>query len=415
MDHFHYQDEQLYAENVAIKTIVEEHASPSYIYSRATLEHHWRVFDSAFATHPHMICFAVKANPNIAVLNILARLGSGFDVVSLGELERVVAAGGDPKRVVFSGVGKTSEEMERALNYGINCFNVESPAELMLLNEVAASINKVAPIALRVNPDVDAKTHPYISTGLRENKFGIAMPEVKALYLKAQTLSHIQIQGIDCHIGSQLTELDPFIEALDRLLKLLQELQQAGIEIQQIDLGGGLGVRYQHESPPHPTEQAEVILQRLQGLPYKLVLEPGRAIAANAGVFVTKVQYLKSNRDKKFVIVDGGMNDLLRPALYDAWQSIIPVEKNLQRELATYDVVGPICESGDFLGKDRELAVGQGDLLAVRSSGAYGFAMSSNYNSRPRPTEIMVDNDQFHLIRPREDVQDLFATETMLP
>ena len=416
MDHFEYRQGQLFAEDVAVERLVAEFGTPLYVYSRATLERHWRAFDDAFADRPHLVCFAVKANSNLAVLNVLARLGSGFDIVSVGELERVLAAGGDAGRVVFSGVGKRAAEMERALEAGIRCFNVESGAELERLNSVAGGLGLVAPVSFRVNPDVDAGTHPYISTGLRQNKFGIDMHDALDLYRRAAHLPHVAVTGIDCHIGSQLTRLDPFLDALDRVLVLANQLRRDGIDIAHLDLGGGLGVRYTTETPPEPADYARAVHDRLEGLPYELLLEPGRAIAANAGILVTRVEYLKATPEKRFAVVDAAMNDLLRPSLYQAVQDIVPVNAVTQgREEAVYDVVGPVCETGDFLGKERRLGLAEGDLLAVRSSGAYGFTMSSNYNTRPRPAEVMVSADRAFVVRQREPLASLWQGEAMLP
>lgn len=414
MDHFLYQADELYAEQCQVAELAKQHGTPLYIYSRATLERHWHAFDNAVSEHPHLICYAVKANSNIAVLNVLARLGSGFDIVSGGELSRVIEAGGDPAKVVFSGVGKTVAEMEMALNLGIYCFNVESAAELEQLNQVALRLGKVAPVSLRVNPDVDAGTHPYISTGLKENKFGIAMEDAEAIFARAHELAGLEVKGVDCHIGSQLTEIKPFLDAMDRMLALIDRLAEQGIEIKHFDVGGGLGVTYDDEVPPQPDVYAAALLDRLGGRDLKLIFEPGRAIAANAGIFVTQVLYLKENSDKRFALVDGAMNDLIRPSLYSAWQKIIPV---IERAGATqsYDVVGPVCETGDFLGKDRQLNVQAGDYLAVRSSGAYGFTMASNYNSRPRAAELMVDADNAYVIREREKVAQLWQGEQILP
>lgn len=416
MDFFHYQEQQLMAENVPVAQIAAEFGTPLYIYSRATLERHWHAFDDAFGTHPHLICFAVKSNPNIAILNLMAKLGSGFDIVSQGELERVLAAGGEAGKVVFSGVAKTEAEIRRALEVGIRCFNVESVSELKRINQVAASLGKIAPISLRVNPDVDAKTHPYISTGLKENKFGVSVDEAREVYRFAATLSNIKISGMDCHIGSQLTELQPFLDATDRLLVLMQQLKQDGIALHHLDLGGGLGVPYHGETPPHPSEYTTALLQKLQAYPeLEIILEPGRAITANAGILVSKVEYLKSNESRNFAIVDAGMNDMIRPALYQAYMDIIEVNRTLARQSAVYDIVGPICETSDFLGKQRELAIAEGDLIAQRSAGAYGASMSSNYNSRPRTAEVMADGDQAHLIKRRESYQELWQLEQVLP
>lgn len=415
MDHFNYRQNQLYAENVAITDIARQYGTPCYIYSRATFERHWHAFNDAFGEHPHMICYSLKANGNLAVVNILARLGSGFDVVSAGELARVIAAKGDPAKVVFSGVGKQAHEIQRALAAGIYCFNVESAAELQQLNTIAAKYNQQAPVALRINPDIDAKTHPYIATGLKENKFGINIDEAKDLYRHAQQLSHINIIGVDCHIGSQLTDATPLLAALDRLLALIDELKAIGIHIKTLDLGGGLGVKYQQENPPHPQEYAKAIRQKVAGRDLQIILEPGRAIAANAGILVTRVEYLKHSQHTNFAIVDAAMNDLLRPSLYQAWQEIIPVTVKSTDKTTCYDIVGPVCESGDILGEKRQLNLKAGDLLAIRGAGAYGFSMSSNYNARPRAAEIMVDNDQAHLVRQRETITELYAQETLLP
>ena len=412
MDFFAYQNGRLFAEQVDLQELASSHGTPLYVYSRATLERHWNAFDQALGEHRHLVCYAVKANSNVAVLALLARLGSGFDIVSAGELARVLHAGGDPSRVVFSGVGKTRLEMEQALAAGIRCFNVESFAELKRLNEVAAAHGAVAPVSLRVNPDVDANTHPYISTGLKENKFGIPVETALDAYQQAADAGHLRIEGVDCHIGSQLTEIAPFVDALDRVLELVQHIEDQGIEIHHLDLGGGLGVPYQNEQPPSPQQYARPLMARLANTSKEILIEPGRAIAANAGILLTEVQYLKESEDKNFAIVDAAMNDLIRPALYSAWQDIIPVIPRTQSG-TIYDVVGPVCETGDFLGKQRELAIRQGDVLAVRSAGAYGFTMSSNYNSRPRAAEILVDGERAHLIRRRETLQELFSQETI--
>ncbi|MBS9404682.1 diaminopimelate decarboxylase [Halomonas sp. TRM85114] len=419
MDHFDYRDGVLYAEDVPLTRIADEFGTPCYVYSRATLARHFRAYTEALGSHPHLICYAVKANSNLAVLGLLAQSGAGFDIVSVGELERVLAAGGDPAKVVFSGVAKQEAEMARALEVGIKCFNVESRPELERLDAVARRLGKVAPVSLRVNPDVDAGTHPYISTGLKDNKFGIPVDEALAVYELAASLPNLTIVGLDCHIGSQLTELSPFLDALDRLLALLARLRERGIEIEHLDLGGGLGVPYHHERPPQPFDYVTALLERLADWPgserLTLLFEPGRSIAANAGVLLTRVEFLKPGETKHFAIVDAGMNDLIRPALYQAWQTILPVDTRHVRDTATFDVVGPVCETGDFLGKDRELAITAGDLLAVRSAGAYGFVMASNYNSRPRPAEVMVAGDQAHLVRRRERLEDLWAGEALLP
>lgn len=415
MNHFEYKNQQLFAEDVAIADIISEHGTPAYIYSRATLERHWHAFDNAFGSHPHLICFAVKSNSNIALLNVMAKLGSGFDIVSQGELERVLAAGGEASKVVFSGVAKSYSEIERALDVGIRCFNVESIPELHRINEVAGKMGKIAPISLRVNPDVDAKTHPYISTGLKENKFGVSVQQAREVYRLAKTLPNVKITGMDCHIGSQLTELQPFLDATDRLIVLMEQLKEDGIELHHLDLGGGLGVPYNGEEPPHPTEYTEALLAKLKNyLNLEIILEPGRAISANAGILVTKVEYLKSNEDRNFAIVDTGMNDMIRPALYEAYMQITEVNQSLDREKAVYDVVGPICETSDFLGKGRELAIAEGDLIAMRSAGAYGATMSSTYNSRPQAVEILVDGAKAHLIKARADFADLWRLEKLI-
>lgn len=415
MDYFEYKNGVLHGESVDLCSIASAVGTPCYVYSRATLERHWHAFDDVFAGHDHLVCYAVKANSSLAVLNILARLGSGFDIVSGGELERVLRAGGDPGKVVFSGVGKTAAEMRRALEVGIYCFNVESVPELDRLNQVAGELDMAAPVSIRVNPDVDARTHPYISTGLKQNKFGIDIASALTIYEHAHELPHINIVGVDCHIGSQLSAVDPFVDSLKRLLVLIDELQDKGISLHHIDVGGGLGITYRNETPPSPQDYATAILNELQDKGLKIILEPGRAIAGNAGILLTQVQYIKPGTEKNFAIVDAAMNDLVRPALYQAWQAIIPVQPREDVESVTYDVVGPICETGDFLGKDRELAIAPGDLLAIRSAGAYGFSMSSNYNTRPRAAEVMVDGDQYFVVRQRETFDDLVKGETLLP
>lgn len=415
MDHFQYRNGELHAEEVPLARIAEAFGTPCYVYSRATLERHWRAFDQAFSQHPHLVCFAVKANSNLAVLDVLARLGAGFDIVSVGELERVLAAGGDPAKVIFSGVGKRGDEIRRALEVGIRCFNVESEPELRRIDRIAGELGVRAPVALRVNPDVDARSHPYISTGLKENKFGIDIHAADAVYQLAAGLPNLRVTGIDCHIGSQLTELAPFLDALARVLALADRLARFGIAIDHLDLGGGLGIRYRDEEPPEPAEYARVLDPHLQGRGYQIILEPGRAIAGNAGILLTRVEYLKPTAHKHFAILDAAMNDLIRPALYGAHQAIVPVRPRGSGPPVRYDLVGPVCETGDFLGKDRELALEPDDLLAVRGSGAYGFAMSSNYNSRPRAAEVMVDGAEMHLVRRRETVVELFAGETRLP
>ncbi len=414
MDFFNYKNGRLWAEDVDIAANIESWGTPCYVYSRATIERHWKAFDSALGGQSHLVCYAVKANSNIAVLNVLAKLGSGFDIVSMGELERVLKAGGSADKIVFSGVGKTAEEMARALDVGIRCFNVESQAELLLLEQVAEQKGVQAPVSLRVNPDVDAKTHPYISTGLKDNKFGIAINDAVDVYQIIANSKHLIVKGVDCHIGSQLTEIRPFVDALDRVLSLVDQLAMQGIQLHHLDLGGGLGIRYQNETPPLPEEQMAALLERLDGRDFEILIEPGRAIAGNAGILLTRVQYLKHNEDKNFAIVDAAMNDLMRPALYQSWQAIEPVEEFTDVKPKVYDVVGPICETGDFLGKERELAIEQDDLLVIRSAGAYGFTMSSNYNSRPRVAEIMVDGDRHQIVRQRETVEQLFANESIL-
>lgn len=415
MDHFQYRNNALWAEEVPLSEVASRFGTPCYVYSRAMIEHQWRAFDQAFQDHPHQVCYAVKANSNLAVLNILARLGSGFDIVSVGELERVLAAGGDPKKVVFSGVGKRADEIYRALAVGIACFNVESEAELGHLNDIAGKLGQRAPVSLRVNPDVDARTHPYIATGLHENKFGIEIGQALAVYDRATALPHVDILGVDCHIGSQLTSLAPFLAALERVLALVDRLAEQGIEVGHIDLGGGLGITYRDEAPPSPQQYAAALREKLAGRNLEIWIEPGRAIVGNGGVLLTQVEYLKHTPKKNFAIVDAAMNDLLRPALYDAWQEIMPVAVGTAEPSTLFDVVGPVCETGDFLGKQRNLAAKVGDLLVVRAAGAYGFTMSSNYNSRPRAAEVMVDGDKAYLVRARETVQSLYAEESTLP
>ena len=413
MDHFNLREGELFAEDVPVTELAERFGTPLYVYSRATLERHYRAFDEAFGTHPHRICYAVKANSNLAVLNVLARLGAGFDIVSGGELQRVLAAGGKADKIVFSGVGKTAEEMELALRAGIHCFNVESAAELELLNLVAGEQDTVAPVSLRVNPDVDAQTHPYISTGLKENKFGVDIQQAPAIYSRAREMAHVEVLGVDCHIGSQLTGLAPFAAAVDRVLNLVKTLQDDGINIHHLDLGGGLGVTYQDEHPPSPADYVKTLLQHVpDNMPVHI--EPGRAIAANAGLFVTRVLYLKPTDHRNFAIVDGAMNDLIRPSLYSAWQEVVPVRPH-DADCREWDIVGPVCETGDFLAKDRTLALETGDLLGIRSAGAYGFSMASNYNSRNRAAEVMVDGDQAFVVRQRETFEDQVRGESTLP
>jgi diaminopimelate decarboxylase len=414
MDHFEYRDGRLHAEDVELTRVAEAYGTPCYVYSRATLERHFRAFDAAFAGQEHLICYAVKANSNLAVLNALAQLGAGFDIVSGGELERVLAAGGDPARVVFSGVGKRVDEMRRALEVGIHCFNVESEPELERLDRVARELGVRAPVSLRVNPDVDAKTHPYISTGLKENKFGIDIVRAPEVYARAAEMPNLEILGVDCHIGSQITQVAPFVDALERVLALVDTLCQRGIALRHLDLGGGLGISYRDETPPLPGDYAAPLLDRLAGRDLTVIIEPGRAIVGNAGVLLTRVEYLKHTDHKDFAVVDAAMNDLMRPTLYGAWMDIVPVVQR-SGEARRYDLVGPVCETGDFLGKERSLVLAQGDLLAVRSAGAYGFSMSSNYNTRPRAAEVMVDGPRMHLVRERERIADLFAGEHLVP
>ncbi|OBX46060.1 diaminopimelate decarboxylase [Haemophilus haemolyticus] len=415
MNFFQYKNNKLYAEDIPVQQLAEQFGTPLYVYSRATLEHHWHAFDSAFGKRPHLICFAVKSCSNIGVLNIMAKLGSGFDIVSQGELERVLAAGGDASKVVFSGVAKSREEIIRALEVGIRCFNVESVSELKHINQIAGEMGKIAPISLRVNPDVDAHTHPYISTGLKENKFGVSVNEAREVYKLASTLPNIKITGMDCHIGSQLTELQPFLDATDRLIVLMEQLKEDGITLKHLDLGGGLGVTYTDETPPHPIDYANALLEKLKNYPeLEIILEPGRAISANAGILVAKVQYLKNNESRNFAITDTGMNDMIRPALYEAYMNIVEIDRTLTRQKAIYDVVGPVCETSDFLGKQRELSITEGDYIAQCSTGAYGASMSSNYNSRPRTAEVLVDGDKSYLIRRRETLQELWALESTI-
>lgn len=419
MDHFECHDGVLHAEDVAIPAIAQRFGTPCYVYSAATIRRHYRVFEQALAGIDHEICYAVKANGNIGVLGLLADMGSGFDIVSVGELERVITAGGDPAQVVFSGVGKRADEIERALEVGIACFNVESEAELERIDAIATRMGRRAPVSLRVNPDVDAQTHPYIATGLKDNKFGVAIERAEALYARAATMRGLEIHGVDCHIGSQLTRLAPFRDAVSRVLALIDRLAERDIRIAHLDVGGGLGIRYRDETPPSPAEYAQAIKSLVAGRDLKLILEPGRVLVGNAGLLVTRVELLKPGAqadDKHFAIVDAAMNDLLRPALYDAWQEIVPVNpRGDAGETRAWDIVGPVCETADCLGRDRELALAEGDLLAVRSAGAYGFSMASVYNARPRPPEIIVDGDQTHEVRARETVADLMRGERRLP
>jgi len=410
---FNFKDNTLHAEHVALNQIAENHGTPCYVYSRSALTQAFERFDAGFKGTNHLVCFAVKSNPSLAILNLFAKLGAGFDIVSGGELARVLAAGGDPSKVVFSGVGKTADEMRAALEAGIFCFNVESASELVRLNDIAGYMGKVAPVSLRVNPNVDAKTHPYISTGLKNNKFGVAYEDALDIYLQAAAMPNIAIHGVDCHIGSQITELSPFMDAFDRVLALVDALAKNKIHIQHIDLGGGIGICYSDETPPEFGDYAQAMLAKLGKRNIKLVFEPGRALVGNAGVLLTKVEYLKHTETKNFAIVDAAMNDLMRPALYDAYHAIEAVKPRVANT-HNYEIVGPVCESGDFLGHDRELALAEGDLLAIMSAGAYGMSMSSNYNTRPRAAEVMVDGDRTIVIRQREKVQDLFALETVI-
>ena len=415
MEHFSYKDNSLLVEDASIASIVERYGTPCFIYSKAALEQNYQAYEKAFEGHSHLICYAVKANSNLAVLNVLAKLGAGFDIVSGGELDRVIAAGGDTKKVTFSGLGKTTQEIYKALDKGIHCFNIESEAELFRINEIAVNKSQVAPISIRVNPDVNAETHPYISTGLKENKFGLSMEKAIQLYLHATKMKGICIKGLDFHIGSQLTSINPILDALDRILTLNDQLISRDIIIEHINIGGGLGVTYEDEMPPTPNELILAVIEKLHSIDLKIVVEPGRSIAANAGILVTKVEYLKNHEEKNFAIIDCAMNDLIRPALYGAWQKIVPVQKTEGNENTTYDIVGPICESVDVLGKSRSLYINAGDLLAIKSAGAYGFVMSSNYNTRPRAPEIMISGSEVHLIRERETVSDLFQNEFLLP
>ncbi|MEA3404173.1 MAG: diaminopimelate decarboxylase [Pseudomonadota bacterium] len=411
---FQLKNNTLYAENVSLADLAKKHGTPLYVYSRTELENRWTAFDQAFGEQPHLVCYAVKTNSNIAVLNVLAKLGAGFDIVSQGELERVLRAGGDPEKIVFSGVAKQSSEIERALDVGIRCFNIESHAELDRIQAVAERLDKIANVSIRVNPDVDAKTHPYISTGLKDNKFGVDINTAPELYADASACSHVNPIGIDCHIGSQLTEIAPFVDALERVLDLKTQLADMGIDIHHLDLGGGLGIQYTNETPPPIAEYIQALITKLNDSSVEVIIEPGRAIAGNSGVLLTEVEFLKPTEHKNFAIIDAAMNDLIRPALYQAYQEIVPVTPRTDGIEALWDMVGPVCETGDFLGKDRQLNLKAGDILAVMSSGAYGFTMSSNYNSRPRAAEIMVQNDQSHVIRPRETYEDLMGSEHLI-
>lgn len=412
MDFFNYQDNELYAEEVKVSELAKEFGTPLYIYSQKTFERHFKAFSDPLKNHKHLVCYAVKANSNINILRELATLGSGFDIVSRGELERVLKAGGEASKTVFSGVGKSFDEIEFALLKGIKCLNVESVSELRRINEVAKKLNLKAPVSIRVNPDVDAKTHPYIATGLKENKFGISFQKAEEVYELAHSLSNLSVEGIDCHIGSQLTQLEPFLEALERLKQLVDTLRKNGTPLKHLDLGGGLGVKYRDEVPPHPSEYLAQVIKSLEDYPeLELIFEPGRAIAANAGILVTRLEYIKENESKYFAIVDAAMNDLMRPALYQAWQEVIKVNSDIKGVKENFDIVGPVCETGDYLAKERELELSEGELLAIRSCGAYGFTMSSNYNSRPRVCEILVNEEEVRMIRRRETFEDLYYLE----
>ncbi|HSH88261.1 MAG TPA: diaminopimelate decarboxylase [Methylophilus sp.] len=414
MTAFNTQHGLLHAENVALRDIARTHQTPTYVYSKSALTQAFDSFQAGLLGHDHLICFAVKANPSLAILNLFARMGAGFDIVSGGELARVIAAGGDPKKVVFSGVGKSHSEIQAALQAGILCFNVESINELHRIQQVAAEMGTIAPISLRVNPNVDAKTHPYISTGLKNNKFGVAFEDALTLYQQASNMPNIAVHGVDCHIGSQITELSPFLDALDKVLGLVDALAERNIHIQHIDVGGGVGITYSDETPPEFATYTAAIMQKLAGRGVKVLFEPGRALVGNAGILLTKVEYLKPGESKSFAIVDAAMNDLMRPALYDAYHNITTIAESLMQP-QTYEVVGPVCESGDFLGHDRTLAIAEGDYLAIHSAGAYGMSMSSNYNTRARAAEVLVDGDQVHVIREREQIADLFKLERTLP
>lgn len=413
MNFFPLNNGVVHAEAVPVTDIAKQFGTPCYVYSKQALTAAYQTFEAGLNNTDHMICFAVKANSNLAVLNVFAKLGAGFDIVSGGELARVLAAGGDPTKVVFSGVGKTAEEMQQALEAGIFCFNVESASELARLNEVAGNMGKVAPVSLRVNPDVDAKTHPYISTGLKNNKFGVAIEDASDVYKQAAAMPNIAVHGVDCHIGSQITEIAPFIDALERVLSLVDALAADGIHISHIDVGGGVGITYDDETPPAFQDYTKSILEKLNQKKVKLLFEPGRALVGNAGILLTKVEYLKPTDSKNFAIVDAAMNDLMRPALYDAYHEIIAAEPKAG-EACTYEIVGPICETGDFLGHDRALNIAEGDVLVVKSAGAYAMSMASNYNSRPKAAELMVDGNQTHVVRKRESIKALFAEESLI-
>ena len=417
MEPCHYEGDALWIEGVRLTDIAAAVGTPCYVYSRAALEQHWLAFDAAFGDYPHEICYAVKANGSLAILDLLGRLGSGFDIVSGGELERVLCVGGAPSQIIFSGVGKSKAEIRRALQVGIKCLNLESDAELYRVNDVAEQSGLKAPIAIRINPDVDAKTHPYIATGLRDNKFGIAVEAAVETYRAACAMDNVEVLGVACHIGSQLVELSPFLNALERTIDFIVELQNEGIELSHLDLGGGLGIRYGDESPPSPREYIVALLEILHrrgcGLPVSI--EPGRSIVGNAGVLLTRVEYLKENAWRNFAVIDAAMNDLIRPALYQAWHDVLPVNRADGKNAKVYDIVGPVCESGDFLAKDRRLATAEGEVLAIGSAGAYGFVLSSNYNARPRAAEVMVDGDEFHLVRPRETFEQMLGDESRFP
>ena len=416
MTPYQYKDRELHVEDVALATIAERIGTPCYVYSRAALTAAYRAYTDAFASRDHLVCYAVKANSNLAVLDVFARLGSGFDIVSGGELARVIAAGGDPGKVVFSGVGKTNEEIAAALRAGILCFNIESANELTRVDRIAGELGLTAPISLRVNPDVDAGTHPYIATGLKQNKFGVAYADAPALYARARELPNLRVEGVDCHIGSQLTDLAPIAEALEKIADLVQRLERDGTELKHVDVGGGVGIRYQSETPPDIAAYAKVVLEAFRNDRHKLLFEPGRVLAGNAGVLLTRIEYLKQGEDRSFAIVDAAMNDLVRPALYDAWHDVLAVTEETGGAPADiYDIVGPVCETGDFLARARRLAAREGDLLAIMSAGAYGMSMASNYNTRPRAAEVMVDGDVFHVVREREVIGDLIGRERRLP
>jgi len=414
MNLIRYIKKELYVEDCAVSRLVEKHSTPLFVYSKAMIAHNWRQFESPEFKNKQMVCYAVKANSNISILSTLAKLGAGFDVVSQGELARVIAAGGDPKRIIFSGVGKKSSEIAYALDAGIFSFNVESEAELYRINKVAAGINKIATISIRVNPDVSVDTHPYISTGLKENKFGVSIEDAKPLYIQAQTLSHVSLKGVDFHIGSQITDISPFLDSIDRMLQLIDELSDLGISLTHLNVGGGIGVQYDNESPLLATNYVKAVFEKVKQRDLTLIFEPGRAVVANAGVLITEIELIKNNGEKNFAVVDAAMNDLLRPALYGAWHNIHPVVEHDNLTNKVYDVVGPVCESSDFLGKNRTLAIEEGDYLAIFSTGAYSFCMSSNYNSRPKAAEVLIDGDTAHLISKRESIEDLWLNEVLI-